>query len=874
MPSSYPLDTTGLSPGNLVSNEIHTLTEINTAPYRILIPTFAPFYLDNFTLTHISSTGVSTNLIADSDFYLCLPYIGASRSIGKFVYGGITINDSIINGTIKVTYQTIGGDWTADAAYVRERLIEKVYNPRLTIWDIVTDKPDQFPPTAHTQPADTIYGQQELIASLDRIAAQITAGALAPSNNAMSAALHPARKDNPHEVTKAQVGLGDVENLPLATPDDITNRNHVPKYVTLGQVMDLEQNRMFTKADIGLGNVDNTSDVNKPVSTAQQTAIFDARNVAITTAASDATTKAATAQAAAIAAAASDATAKANAAENAAKTASTPAAHIGSTGIAHGNASVTVAGFMSAADKAKLDSISGNNSGDQTTITGNAGTASKLQNARTITATGDAAWVTTFDGSTDVSATLTLSNTGVASGTYTKVTVDAKGRVVGNATLAAADIPVLDAAKITTGILTRDTSGNSATATKLLTTRSISLTGDGSWSINFDGSLNASSVFTLADTGVSPGQFTKVTVDSKGRVTSATNVTAADIPALDASKITTGTLSVPTSANAATATRLATPRTINGVAFDGSANVTLNAVDSTARIAVTEKGIPNGVATLDATGLIPSSQLPSYVDDVVEFNNFAALPLTGETSKIYVTTDNNRTYRWTGSSYIEISPTTGTSDAAIKLATPRTIALTGDGAWNVSFDGSTNVTSSLTLSDTGVAGGTYPKVTVDSKGRVTAGVALSATDIPVLDAAKITTGTLSVPTTANAGTATKLAVARTINGVAFDGTANITINAEDSTPRIAVTEKGVANGVASLDANGLIHTTQLPAFLDDVIEAASLAAFPVVGAQGIIYIALDTNNIYRWSGSAYISLTTPPVKTRYMTAASLYIARG
>jgi hypothetical protein len=66
-------------------------------------------------------------------------------------------------------------------------------------------------------------------------------------------------------------------------------------------------------------------------------------------------------------------------------------------------------------------------------------------------------------------------------------------------------------------------------------------------------------------------------------------------------------------------------------------------------------------ASLDESGKIPSSQLPSYVDDVVEVANFAALPVTGETGKIYVTLDTNKTYRWSGSTYIEISASPVTS---------------------------------------------------------------------------------------------------------------------------------------------------------------------------------------------------------------------
>lgn len=874
MPASYPLDTTGLSPGNRISNEVHTLTEINAAPYRILIPTFAPFYLDNLVLTHESTTGTITTLIADSDYYLCLAYVGASRSTGKIVYGGITINEGLINGTLRLTYQTIGGDWTADAGYVRERIIEMMYNPRLTIWDLVTNKPNQFPPTQHAQPADTIFGMQKLIEALEGIKDQITTSAQAPSNNPLSAVLHPGRTDNPHGTTKEQIQLGNVQNLPLATDAEVTARASVDKYTTLKHVVALQDAMTYDKADVGLGNVDNTSDANKPVSTAQLAAIDNARNAAISAADADATTKANNAKSEAIATASADATTKANNAAQTAINASAPIAHVGATGNAHGVATQSTAGFISAGDKAKLDGITGTNTGDQTTITGNAGSATRLQTPRAIAVSGDATGTINFDGTANVAIPLVLANTGIAAGSYAKVVVDSKGRVIGNVSLVAVDIPDLDASKITTGTLSRDTSGNAATATKLLTARSITATGDATWTVSVDGTVDVTSPITLATTGVVAGQYTKVTVNAKGLVTSAALLVPSDIPSLDGSKITTGILNRDTTGNAATATRLITPRAINGVAFDGTSDIVINAQDSIARIPMSQRGVANGVATLDSNGFIPSSQLPSFVDDVLEFVNLAALPATGETGKIYLTVDNQRIYRWTGSVYIEISPTVGNSDSATRLATSRTISITGDATWSVAFDGSTNVTNSLNLVASGVTPGTYPKVQVDAKGRVTAGAALSATDVPNLDASKITTGTLSVSTNGNAATATKLTTARTINGVAFDGTDSIVVNAVDSTPRVAVTEKGAANGVATLGADGLLSPAQIPPSLDDVIEAASFAALPGTGTQGKIYITLNDNLTYRWSGSGYVSLTAPPVKTKYMTAASFYIGRG
>ena len=114
---------------------------------------------------------------------------------------------------------------------------------------------------------------------------------------------------------------------------------------------------------------------------------------------------------------------------------------------------------------------------------------------------------------------------------------------------------------------------------------------------------------------------------------------------------TTGVITIPTNNNQIT----------NGAGYITgitSGNVT-TALGFTPENAA-NKGIANGYASLDGGGLVPSTQLPSYVDDVLEFANLAALPATGETGKIYVALDTNKIYRWSGATYIEVSPTVGT----------------------------------------------------------------------------------------------------------------------------------------------------------------------------------------------------------------------
>lgn len=171
---------------------------------------------------------------------------------------------------------------------------------------------------------------------------------------------------------------------------------------------------------------------------------------------------------------------------------------------------------------------------------------------------------------------------------------------------------------------------------------------------------------------------------------------SADITVEDATKLplhgkadTAGTADTATEATHAaaadTATKLAAAVTINGVDFDGSKAITINAVDSTARIAASEKGAVNGVATLDAAGKVPADQLPSYVDDVKEYENKTAFPVTGEADKIYVDIDTGSIYRWSGTQYIQINASVASADTAVKLATARKIA-------GVPFDGSADIT--------------------------------------------------------------------------------------------------------------------------------------------------------------------------------------
>lgn len=76
---------------------------------------------------------------------------------------------------------------------------------------------------------------------------------------------------------------------------------------------------------------------------------------------------------------------------------------------------------------------------------------------------------------------------------------------------------------------------------------------------------------------------------------------------------------------------------------------------ATNKVDKTSIGVAGGLASLDTNGHVPSSQLPSYVDDVLEFANREAFPAAGESGKIYLAIDTNKSYRWSGTTYAEIS---------------------------------------------------------------------------------------------------------------------------------------------------------------------------------------------------------------------------
>ena len=127
-----------------------------------------------------------------------------------------------------------------------------------------------------------------------------------------------------------------------------------------------------------------------------------------------------------------------------------------------------------------------------------------------------------------------------------------------------------------------------------------------------------------------------------------------------------------------------------------AANITSGTLDLARIPSITDAKITS-VSASKITGTIPQANLPSYVDDVLEYSSKSSFPKTGETGKIYVDTTTNLTYRWGGSSYVEISP-------SLALGETSSTAFRGDRG-KIAYDHSqaTGNPHNLTLSNLGIS---------------------------------------------------------------------------------------------------------------------------------------------------------------------------
>lgn len=212
-------------------------------------------------------------------------------------------------------------------------------------------------------------------------------------------------------------------------------------------------------------------------------------------------------------------------------------------------------------------------------------------------------------------------------------------------------------------------------------------------------------------------------------------------------------------------------------ATQAALNEKANVSELASYIPISQRGTNNGVATLDGTGKVPSAQLPAYVDDVLEYASRSSFPETGEDGKIYIAEDTNLTYRWSGTQYVEISP-------SLALGETASTAYAGDkgkaNADNITkiLNGTTTVPKATTAISATTA------TTATNAGNVTGTIngqqisAIFEINGTTVKEATHAASANSASTAAQLTTARNIALQGDVSGSAsFNGTANATITA-------------------------------------------------------------------------------------------------
>lgn len=325
----YEFDPYGDNPLNEIVDEPHTITPANGKDFTFFIPRKGPFHRRSVKLKD-AVTGNPLNI--GTDYYFGWRYddIITSGSVQP-VYGAIVMNDPTKTYQVLVTYQTLGGSTLLDDAEIVTLLANTGRDPRRALWTDVVDIPEALPPIPHRESTGVVIGFDSVVEVLYKIADSITTGnvkamqalmehvadhhnphritledlgidelgnlipatkeeaeggvnnthymtALRTDQYAKAVIVpilnaHTGDQNNPHNVTKSQVGLGSVQNYPVASTTEAeagvaTNRYMTPATSTLlmnalfkpmidQHIADKNNPHNTTKAQIGLGNVDN-----------------------------------------------------------------------------------------------------------------------------------------------------------------------------------------------------------------------------------------------------------------------------------------------------------------------------------------------------------------------------------------------------------------------------------------------------------------------------------------------------------------------------------------------------------------------------------------------------------------------------------------
>lgn len=198
---SYPFDPTGAKVSNRITGEQHILTISNPRDNYFIIPDVPPFFEDSMSIVYKDVvTGAPRQLVRNIDYYCSHPFVDASYSTAKPIFGSLTFLNTALAGTITLAYNTVGGKWVPGNDEIAAALADRIGNPRVTSWESIVNLPDAFPVIAHEYDLADLKGMDHVVKAVDNLTAAVAA------NSGLTMATHKADMANPHGTSAAQVG--------------------------------------------------------------------------------------------------------------------------------------------------------------------------------------------------------------------------------------------------------------------------------------------------------------------------------------------------------------------------------------------------------------------------------------------------------------------------------------------------------------------------------------------------------------------------------------------------------------------------------------------------------------------------------------------
>ena len=242
------------NPSNLIPAEVQTLQTPGQDDYYFIIPHAAPFYIETLEL----SNHANGNLYAEGiDYVIGHYFVDAMKSLKRPIAGSIRFLRKNISGQVRIKYHTVGGQWGFNANAILAELSNKQLNPITRSWEQIDGLPARFPSIAHDQPVDHLVGSTHIQEAIDGIATAVAAAAAGSSQS------HIDARNNPHGVTKDQVGLSSVLNLPLASLTEALNTNFASGYSTPRTVYHAINNFALIPLSAHTSRTDNPHGVSK-----------------------------------------------------------------------------------------------------------------------------------------------------------------------------------------------------------------------------------------------------------------------------------------------------------------------------------------------------------------------------------------------------------------------------------------------------------------------------------------------------------------------------------------------------------------------------------------------------------------------------------